>query len=82
MDTHAKFNSVNLVTMLALLVIATLFAIAPVKALFSGSDISNVTLQLPPEQTQLALPTDTTPTFVTLAVGIQNYTCGATLRWE
>jgi len=32
-------------------------------------------IDLPPNQTQLVLPTNTTPTFVGLAFGVQNYTC-------
>ena len=32
-------------------------------------------IDLPANQTQLVLPTNTTPTFVGLAFGVQNYTC-------
>lgn len=32
-------------------------------------------IDLPANQTQLVLPTNSTPTFVGLAFGVQNYTC-------
>lgn len=68
--------------MSTLLAIAALSSITPALAIFSGFDISNATLQLPPDQTQLTLPTNSTPTFVVLAVGVQNYTCSITSSWS
>lgn len=44
----------------------------------SGCDVSNVMLELPSGQTQLMTPTTSTPAFIALGVGVQNYTCSAT----
>ncbi|KAJ3485744.1 hypothetical protein NLI96_g4744 [Meripilus lineatus] len=43
----------------------------------SGCSISNVVLSLPPNQTQLIAPS-TPPDFISIGVGVQNYTCGTT----
>ena len=42
----------------------------------SGCSISNVVLSLPPNQTQLIAPS-TPPDFISIGVGVQNYTCGS-----
>ncbi|OBZ67687.1 hypothetical protein A0H81_12360 [Grifola frondosa] len=41
----------------------------------SGCDISTFVPDLPPNQSQLVLPTNATPSFIGLAFGVQNYTC-------
>ncbi|KAH9939560.1 hypothetical protein B0H21DRAFT_698324 [Amylocystis lapponica] len=45
------------------------------RALLAGCDVSKSTLTLPAGETALVMPTNTTPTFLALGVGVQNYTC-------
>ncbi|KAG8216848.1 hypothetical protein J3R82DRAFT_7108 [Butyriboletus roseoflavus] len=47
------------------------------RQLSASCGLSNVRLQVPPQQTQLIAP-NYSPSFIALAVGTQNYTCGAT----
>ena len=67
-------------------VLHSLFALATSTSLFlnpfgvihaTNCDVSKQAgqIDLPPNQNQLVLPTTTTPTFVGLAFGVQNYTC-------
>ncbi|KIM86697.1 hypothetical protein PILCRDRAFT_4592 [Piloderma croceum F 1598] len=60
---------------------APLLLVVPVLALpnvkHQCCNLSNTTLLLPSNQTALAVPTDA-PSFVAVAVGVQNYTCNAT----
>ncbi|CAL1699293.1 unnamed protein product [Somion occarium] len=57
-------------------VFASLTLAAP--SLKSGCDVSHVVIPLPAGQTQLVAPTTTTPRFIGIAAGVQNYTCAAT----
>ncbi|KII84270.1 hypothetical protein PLICRDRAFT_57673 [Plicaturopsis crispa FD-325 SS-3] len=44
----------------------------------SGCDISNAKMTLPASQVALVEPNATTPSFIGLAIGVQNYTCSNT----
>jgi len=61
-------------------ILAPLF-IGLARAEYSGCDVSNATIQLPSNQTQLVTPNNTTPSLIALAVGVQNYTCSNTSTW-
>ncbi|KAJ7064669.1 hypothetical protein C8F01DRAFT_1249710 [Mycena amicta] len=62
-----------------------MFSLSLALLLFSGGvvakvprcDISNAAIPLPPNQNMLLAPTSS-PSFIGLAIGIQNYTCGST----
>jgi hypothetical protein len=62
---------------LALLLAVVAPALALPNAKRSGCDLSNATLSLPSNQTALTNPTSS-PSFVGLGVGVQNYTCNDT----
>jgi len=50
-----------------------------VTAVPTGScDVTGAQIQLPPDQTALSVPAGQTPRFVTLGVGVQNYSCSST----
>ncbi|CAE6462190.1 unnamed protein product [Rhizoctonia solani] len=40
-----------------------------------GCDVSHDVLDLPPTQSNISIPNETRPKYITLAVGTQNYTC-------
>ncbi|THH28974.1 hypothetical protein EUX98_g5217 [Antrodiella citrinella] len=44
----------------------------------AGCSASKKTLSMPSGQTQLVVPNTTTPTFIGIGVGVQNYTCDST----
>jgi len=41
-------------------------------------DVSHLSVPLPGDQTTLVQPTSSSPTFIGVGVGVQNYTCGST----
>ena len=44
----------------------------------SGCDVSTAVIDLPSNQTELAVPSGEVPTYIALGIGVQNYTCSAT----
>lgn len=61
-------------TFLATLALAAPPPLAP-NFRFNGCDVSKASITLPANQTQLVAPTDTKPRFISIGVGVQNYTC-------
>jgi len=57
---------------------ALLSAAAPHMARTAGGcNVKNATLSLPAGQTAISVPTDASPAYIALGVGVQNYTCTA-----
>lgn len=56
---------------------SALVAATPAK-IGSVCNTAGAKLQLPSNQTQLALPSGQTPKFIAVGSGVQNYTCGTT----
>ncbi|KAG6902197.1 hypothetical protein C0995_003029, partial [Termitomyces sp. Mi166 len=70
-----------LATTLLTLALASFTAAAPspteIELELTGCDISHATIAFPTGQATLAIPT-TTPSYVAVALGTQNYTCSST----
>ncbi|OCH85779.1 putative malate dehydrogenase [Obba rivulosa] len=61
------------------LALLTSFALAtPSIKRVDECDVSSLIIPLPSGQTTLVAPTNFTPTFIGVGVGVQNYTCGTT----
>ncbi|KAK7681368.1 hypothetical protein QCA50_015459 [Cerrena zonata] len=64
-------------SVLATVLFATLALAVPTFKL-NGCDVSKANMSLPSGQTLLVAPTDTKPRFISIGVGVQNYSCSTT----